>query len=710
LKEAELVNKLQQWESYLHQFSVLDLFQNVVFLFKALIWYLIVGLANILDAMNGMASKALVLLNINNSPAFQEFMKKYLPLFIAIGIVFAGATLIGMMNNRGKDQTLYDFYRNLFIAMIVIIGFPWIWGQATGTTVKVANYINQSSSMSTNIISKNLTDLYYIDKKYNFDVSQFNSSGESKDKAGLAEDKEKNYLPKDRNGNIKVSDLSRINPVETIDVGDPAVELSKDGKEILSHQIIWSGKTAKSKELGKGKFGFGESHYYRYKYNSFRILFYLLMGIVVSAILTWKVAQISYEVWYNGALVQGAAFFDLKTGKRLIALTQKFFISLGAILVIFVMQTLFNIGYAYVDASVTTTDLRGLLLNSILKIALLLTVIDGPNAFESVFGVDAGLKSATRSIIAMNQGSQLIRSGMNKLGDMSKFAARNTARGGGFIAGGIFGAKSSPEEADAMNGIGSDNKDHKSTSQDQSTGAEFGQGEHSSTTGEETSSKGTENKSDEPSTGQPSSEFQGASTKTDKTSSEFQNASTNNSESSSAEEKDGEKSSTNSASDENSPFKADDFDDKIEKANEQVDTHGLSSDYSDLLNGQNEEAVRAFDDVSLPHAVTETVASNRKKVDDAMLAYENAEDKYRGIKQQESQEVKSNLKEIITPTPKGIKNATLKGYQAGETTRVVMGRSAERKHAKRELKEAKQPFTADGLFSQEPRGDMFNGD
>ncbi|HBC90430.1 MAG TPA: hypothetical protein DCZ00_03180, partial [Lactococcus sp.] len=352
MKEAELVNKLQEWEDYLHLFSPLDLFQNVVFLFKALIWYLIVGLANILDAMNGMASKALVLLNINNSPAFQEFMKKYLPLFIAIGIVFAGATLIGMMTNRGKDQTLYDFYRNMFIAMIVVIGFPWIWGQATGTTVQVAKHINQSSSMSTNIISKNLTDLYYIDSKYNFEVSQFNSRGESKKKAGLAEDKEKNYLPKDRNGNIQVSDLSRINPVETIDVEEPAVNLSKDGKEILSHQIMWSGKTAKTKELGKGFMGFGATHYFRYKYNSFRILFYLLMGIIVSAILTWKVAQISYEVWYNGALVQGAAFFDLKTGKRLIALSQKFFVSLGAILVIFVMQTLFNIGYAYIDTSV----------------------------------------------------------------------------------------------------------------------------------------------------------------------------------------------------------------------------------------------------------------------------------------------------------------------------------------------------------------------
>ncbi|MGY0186836.1 pLS20_p028 family conjugation system transmembrane protein [Lactococcus petauri] len=696
MKEAELVNKLQQWESYLHQFSSLDLFQNVASFFKTMIWYLIIGLAQILDAMNGMASKALVLLNIYDSPAFRELMKKYLPLFIAIGIIFAGATLIGMMTNRGKDQTLYDFYRNLFIAMIVIIGFPWVWGQATNTTAQVAKYINQSTSMSTNIISKNVTDLYYIDSKYKFDVSSFNSKSEGTNKAGLGEDKEKNYLPKDKNGNIKVSDLSRIKPSETIDTEKSAIDLSKDGKEILSHQIQWSGKTAKAEELGKGFMGFGATHYSRYKINTFRILFYLLMGIIVSAILTWKVAQISYEVWYNGALVQGAAFFDLKTGKRLIALTQKFFISLGAILVIFVMQTLFNIGYAYVDASVETTDLKGFLLNCILKVALLLTIIDGPNAFESVFGVDAGLKSATRSIIAMNQGSQLIQSGMNKLGDVSKFAARNAARGGGFIAGSLFGAKSSPEEADAMNGIGSEHKDHNGTSQDQSTGAEFGQGEHSSTTGEDTSSKGTENKADENTTGQKSSEFQNASTK--------------NSESSSAEEKDGEKSSTNSPSDENSPFKTDDFDDKVEKANEQVDTHGLSSDYSDLLNGQNEEAVRAFDEVTLPHAVTDTVESNRKKVDEAMLAYENAEDKYRGIKQQESQEVKSNLKEIVTPTQKGIKNATLKGYQAGETAKIAMGWSSERKQAKQELKQAKQPFKADGLFSQEPRGDMFNGD
>lgn len=705
MKDAELIRYLGQWEDYLSPFSVFDLFQDVAFLFKAALWYLIVGLSHILDVMNGMAVKALVILNIQDAPAFQDFVKDYLPLFVALGIIFAGWTLIGMMVNRGQDHTLYDFYKNLLIAMIILIGFPWIWGQAAGTTVDIAKHINKTSAMSTNIISQNVSDLYYIDKEYQFDVEKFNQADESKDKAGLGLDKEKNFLPKDKNGNIALSDLSRINPVETINAEKPTVELSKYGKDLLAHKIQWAGTTAKAEKLDTGVLGFGDTHYYRYKVNSFRILFYLLMGIVVSGILTWKVGQIGYEIWYNGFLLQGAALFDLKSGKRLLALSQKFFISLGAVLIIFVMLVLFNMGYAYIDAVIATEDIGGFILNCILKVALLFTIIDGPNAFESVFGVDAGLKSATRSIIAMNQGSQLLRSGVNSLVGAGKFAARNAARGGGFIAGLASGVKTEPSqgEADAMNGIGADSgpkggaekephnfqsgssqeKEPSSQAEGTSTGA------HSASRGEGETTDNTFSRSEGP-----------------------QSSSNDAKESDTAGENKAniqEDGTHRTSPDSSSPFPPDDFEAKVDEAKAGYATHGIGSDYSELLNGQDEEVLYAFEDVSLPHAVSATVQDKKEKAESHILAYENAKDNYLGIKQKEKGEVKDSLGPIVTPTPKSVGNAARKGHQMGETFIKATGFSPERRQAKEELDKAQAPFNHDGLYGGNPKGEMFDG-
>lgn len=408
MTDDQLVARLQEWSSYLQLYTPLNPLDMVLLVLRSLSWYLIVGLANLQDATNGLAVKALAILNIENYKGFQEFVSTYQPLFVALSTLFILMTLIGMMVNRGKDTTLYEFFRNLLIGMIILVGFPWLWGQATNNTVQIAKYVNQSSSMSTHIIVQNLTDLEYVGNKYDFSPSKFNGSGKDSANAGLALDTTKNYLATDKNGNVAVSELNKIDPTATIDPGNTQVSLSSDAQKILSNKLSYGSTSAKAVGLDGGFFGFGAEHYFRYDWNFFRIAFYQILGILVSFILTFKVAQIGYEIWYNGAFIQGAALMDTRTGKRLLAMGQKFFVSLGAVIVIFVMQTLFNIGYAYIDGVVATDNLSGLILNAILKVALFLTIIDGPNIFESAFGVDAGLKSATRAIIGANQGAQLM--------------------------------------------------------------------------------------------------------------------------------------------------------------------------------------------------------------------------------------------------------------------------------------------------------------
>lgn len=670
MSDDQLVSKLQEWSSYLQLYTPLNPLDMVVEVFRSLSWYLIVGLANVQDATNGLAVKALTILNIANYKGFQDFVSKYQPLFIALSMLFILMTLIGMMVNRGKDTTLYDFFRNLLIGMIILIGFPWLWGQATSNTVEVASYVNQSSSMSTKIITQNLTDLDYVASKDSFDSSKFNGKGKDGDKAGLGLDSTKNFLTADKDGNIKVSELNKIDPTETIDSDHSQVSLSDDDKKILTSKLAYGTDSAKAVDLAGGFFGFGAEHYFRYHWNFFRIAFYQILGILVSLILTFKVAQIGYEIWYNGAFIQGAALMDTRTGKRLLAMGQKFFVSLGAVIVIFVMQTLFNVGYAYIDGSIATSDLSGFLLNSILKIALFMTIIDGPNIFESAFGVDAGLKSATRAIIGANQGVQLMKSLGSGASGLTKFAGRKVASGAGFLAGGLSNLTGSAVQSEAMNGIGAAETAAERTSESNSKTA--GSGE-----------KGE--KGDAGFNGQDGKDGQNG-----ENGDGGENGS--NSEQTKTQSENPEMPSIFEQAQARKDF----------EEQKEAPTKGMTSPAA-LMDNQ-EKMAEAFSNLTLPNDLMKKSQTMQDKLSNYRRNMENSVDKIKGIKQNDRSQVKNNLGDLMTPQPKTLKNSFTRGQAVGDSLMKVTGNSSDRRAAKLEQREIYDDF-----FNPKREEDELNG-
>lgn len=669
MTNADLAAKLQEWAGYLHSYTSLNPLDMVVLVIKSLGWYLIVGLANLQDATNGLAVKALTILNIENYQGFKDFMTTYQPLFIALSMLFVLMTLIGMMVNRGRDTTLFDFFRNLLIGMIVLIGFPWLWGQATENTVQVAKYVNQSSAMSTHIIMQNLTDLDYVAEKYDFNVTKFNGSGESTTAAGLALDTVKNYLATDVKGNVSVSELNKIDPTAVIDPEHAPVSLSSEVKEILSHKLNYGASSAKAEKLDGGFFGFGAEHYFRYDWNFFRIAFYQLLGILVSLILTFKVAQIGYEIWYNGAFIEGAALFDTRTGKRLMAMGQKFFVSLGAVIVIFVMQTLFNIGYAFIDGNIATENLSGLLLNTILKIALFMTIIDGPNIYESAFGVDAGLKSATRAIIGANQGTQLLRGMGSGLSHLTKSAGRKLAGGAGFTAGAVsaFHDKANNEaQTQAMNAIGGS----------ENTGSGVSELPKNST-----SNKGNQmGVISEPHLNKKNLDEKG--------------------ERNTENEKKADKAQ---ATENRIPLSVFEQERRDLRNQEQRPARGLQS-ASALMDGETQQNIdKDFAKLTFPEDLSEKSRIMHSKVEDYRREMENSVDKVKGIRQNEHGELKNHFEQLSTPQPKNMKNAATKGHLIGQSIVVAAGQSAERRAARKEQKALYDEFFTSKLKGESHR-------
>lgn len=666
----QLVAKLQEWASYLHLYTPLNPLDMVVLVIRSIGWYLIVGLANLQDATNGLAVKALAILNIENYKGFKDFVTTYQPLFIALSMLFILMTLIGMMVNRGRDTNLFDFFRNLLIGMIVLVGFPWLWGQATDNTVQVAKYMNQSSAMSTHIILQNLTDLDYVADKYGFDTGKFNGGGSSNASAGLALDSTKNYLASDAKGNVSVSELNKIDPTAVIDPNNSAVSLSSDAQQILSNKLNYGSTSAKTESLGGGFFGFGAEHYFRYNWNFFRIAFYQILGILVSLILTFKVAQIGYEIWYNGLFIEGAALLDTRSGKRLLMMGQKFFVSLGAVLVIFVMQTLFNIGYAYIDGAIDTANLSGFLLNTILKLALFMTIIDGPNIFESAFGVDAGLKSATRAIIGANQGAQLMRSMGSGFSKLTKSTGRKVAGGAGFAAGAFSAFRGSSDQsaqATAMNKIGAG----ETVTPNKNTTTTQTQAERDSQKGEKgDAGMNGLNGQDAANTQNEVEATKGQATEKPKTPNIFEQ----------------EKQAKDLLGEDRTP------------------TRGLQSGSALMDKETQQNMAQDFAGLSLPHDLSQKGKAMQEKISDYHQNMTNSVDKMKGIRQLERSDLKANLDHLTTPAPKNLRHAASLGHTLGKSLVKATGQSAERRAARRE-----QKGLYDDFFKLKNKGDNPNG-
>lgn len=123
-----------------------------------------------------------------------------------------------------------------------------------------------------------------------------------------------------------------------------------------------------------------------------------------------KIARLLYELAIHQVATQVIALLDVMTAQRLRKCIQMLLATFATLIGIFFLLQMYLIGMEYIQ-NVTPIPLK-----LILMIALAWSVVDGPNLFEQLFGVDAGLHGAMQSIYGLKAAGGAMVGGAALLG------------------------------------------------------------------------------------------------------------------------------------------------------------------------------------------------------------------------------------------------------------------------------------------------------
>lgn len=316
--------------------------------------------------------------------------KKILP--IAVGLMVFMILALGVMTMI-KPRNFSTIAGNMVIGAIIFWGLPAFISNAYEITNSAINALNSGSTgitqtMSDKILVDNITDNIQYDKE------GFKSTTL----------KQKSYFQ------AKGADISKIANIDPTEVVDP-------GK--MKYQDIWKSTISYDENgqqsltpLWDGKIGFASvpafcQYYYRWNIDWFTIISTMLItafALIMSAI---KIARLLYELVIHQTLAQCLALLDVVTAQRVKKCLQMLLSTFVTLFSVFFMLQLYIIGNAYV-----ANHAQNIFLRLILMLALAWSVIDGPNLFEQIFGIDAGVHNAVRTMYGMKAAGSLLAGGV----------------------------------------------------------------------------------------------------------------------------------------------------------------------------------------------------------------------------------------------------------------------------------------------------------
>lgn len=402
---------LEKWGSDL---EVNDPLKSI---FRGFGWWVIIQGGDIVNGITGASKNTFDLLNIygteENPGPLQKTIDDYMPIFVAVGTLVFVLMTLGIVFS--KNQEVVTLLKSLLLSTSIVVLLPFCFGQFSTLTSQTGKLVATQSNTGYAVINKNVRDLYAIDKNYDWVLPTTETIDETT--------KKQNFL-----GSPSKQELQRM---DINGVADPS-KLSKTGADITKNMLVVNekGKVAVvSLNDGVGKSWWqslltGDASYYRYHVNFFTIIFYELLVLIVSAFLLYKLIKIEFEIVTNAGILQATAMTDTK-GKRNWELITKISSGFSAMIMVLFLQVLFSDGYA-----VTSTLKGGVFVQFVAGIALAFAVIEGPNVFQSLFGVSAGLDTGLKDLMTLSQGSMLAKN----------MISGGKAVGGGILAGGAYGA------------------------------------------------------------------------------------------------------------------------------------------------------------------------------------------------------------------------------------------------------------------------------
>lgn len=422
---ADVKKNLQNWHDDL---SVADPLTSIV---RGFGWWLIIQAGYLVNSITNTFNHVYQILDLYGSEAkpgpIQTFIDNYMPIFVGIGIAVFIALTIGILFSKNQDVVL--ILKNILLGISIFVLLPFGFGQISSLTTNLAKSISTTSNSGYDIIDQNVTDLYAVNKNYDWIRPKNESISDQKLKSNFIKSE-------DEGGKITKQILQDININETVD----PKKMSKRGEQITSHMLVTNEKgqlTKVSLNDGVGKSWWmslitGDAQYYRYHVNFFTIIFYIFLVLVITAFLLYKLIKILIDLVMNAGILQATSITDTK-GKRNWEIISKIVAGFGAVVMVVFLQVFFSKGY-----EVTSTLRGGAVVQAIAGIALAFSVIEGPNVFQSTFGVHAGLDSGLKDLMTLSQTSMLLQSG----GGLARGMANGMMNGGASALGAAAGTMS----------------------------------------------------------------------------------------------------------------------------------------------------------------------------------------------------------------------------------------------------------------------------
>lgn len=372
MQESEIIQFLIDNLDY---FSVSDIISSV---FRSLLWMIVKGLAWLTDFCQEFYSKCFEFLDFTTSESVQSFMeemKLVVVLVLTISIMLIGYKLIF------RPQKKPSVITNLFIGMFVLISFTYIMTTINSGMIYSKNYIMNSyggsGSAANQIISQNLTDLYYVDAK----IGLKNMDESNIPHAALTDQ------------NVKMLQFNEVAD------GDSDLVSSDEAKDILKKKVIYNPKS--SADTGQDEYAISnfadflsiKGGYYRYHLSSFFVILSLLSLVIVFLVMGYKVFKLVWElvtvqflsIIFSGEIFSGQAM------KKLLDFVKNLYVVMFYTIV---SIKLYLIASEYINVTFSSG------IAAMMLLCLAFAVIDGPNVIEKILGIDAGLNQGMSKLLS----------------------------------------------------------------------------------------------------------------------------------------------------------------------------------------------------------------------------------------------------------------------------------------------------------------------
>ncbi|MDA2638397.1 hypothetical protein PDQ79_28370 [Bacillus cereus] len=397
------------------------------YILRSIGWMIIIGLSYLVDALEGITDKILLVKTLFASEEVQSFVRDFQPvlyILFAFSLIYIGYTLI--FNRKTNREQIAV---NIFISMGVIVLLSTAMMQADKFTDKAIKAVDLKGSGTTSekIIKDGLTDVAQ------FDIEKWKTT----------KLKEPNKIPQEN--------IRRIDILEKIDKGfkiDKDTDLSGDGKKILEKKmsIAPNGKEVLI-DLKNGWFNFWPDKYYRWDWDFWKIapsLFAIGMTLLFTAI---KLGKLCFELAFSYILANLVAPADVANGQKTKHILLNILNSFLIMIMIFISLKLYLIGMNYIHE-----NMNGIAY-VIALICLSLAVVDGPVICERIFGIDAGLKNGWGVVAgsyALGKGlKNATSSTVSKVGGMMKGAGNGALQTSAAITGMASGYKNAGKASDS---------------------------------------------------------------------------------------------------------------------------------------------------------------------------------------------------------------------------------------------------------------------